>query len=137
MTKEKIKYLLESYKYENQFLREKKSELNKLNEQYLRSLEKLKPIIIDENNQIFNDAMERYKSEYSVIEDEISKVITKKKEIEMLIEDISQPCRNVLYFKYVKCFSVEEIADKMNYSTQRIYQFHDKGMKELTEKEDD
>lgn len=134
MSKDKIKNLLESYKFDNQLLNEKQNELNIINSQHLKKLEILKPIS-NENNQLYNEAVEKYKRESSYIEKEIEKILNKKRDIEKLIEKVQQPYKNVLYFKYVQCLSVEEIAMKMNYSPQRIYQLHDIGMKIINEKD--
>lgn len=39
----------------------------------------------------------------------------------------------VMHYRYTACLPFEEIAHKMNYSTQRIYQLHDDAMQWLIE----
>ena len=136
MTKDQFKHMLESYKFDNQLLIEKNAELTKLNEQHFKKLAILKPISLD-NNEIFNNAISKYKAETFIIENEIEKILNKRRDIENIIAELEQPYRNVLYFRYVKCLSIEEIAMKMNYSPQRIYQLHDIGIKKLEEKQKD
>ncbi len=50
-----------------------------------------------------------------------------KNEIEFvdeMLQSLNPPMRNVLYFKYVKNHSYQDISLKMNYSIARIYQLH-------------
>ena len=135
MTKEELKYLLDSYKFENQLLNEKVAELNKINEQHFKKFERLKPIS-DDNQQMINEAIMKYKEETSLLENQIELIKNKKERIETKISNVSQPGGLVLYYRYIQCLSVSQIATKMNYSTQRIYQLHTQGIAELLEKED-
>ena len=136
MTKEEIKNILESYKFDNQLLIEKNNELFKLNEQHFKKFEILKPINSKENKDFYEQAIAKYKKQSLIIENEIEKILNKRKLIEGFIEDIDQPYKNVLYFRYIQCLSTEETALRMNYSPQRIYQLHDQGIKLLFKKED-
>lgn len=50
--------------------------------------------------------------------------LEKRQGILTKIDTMSQPYKNVLYFRYVGMCTFDEIADKMKYSTKRIYQLH-------------
>ena len=54
--------------------------------------------------------------------------------IEHSIDNLTQPYKNVFYFRYIKNFSYEKISFDMNYSIQRIYQLHKEGLKKIFEK---
>ena len=58
-------------------------------------------------------------------------IIEKKKNIESLIQSLSQPYKTIMYMKYVSFMTFDEIASKMNYSTKRIYQLHSEGFSRL------
>ena len=70
MTKDELKYLLDSYKFENQLLNEKVAELNKINEQHFKKFERLKPFSYEDNQQIMNEAIMKYREEISLLEKE-------------------------------------------------------------------
>ena len=39
-----------------------------------------------------------------------------------------QPYRVIFYLKYISLLTFDQIADKLNYSTKRIYQLHNEGL---------
>jgi DNA-directed RNA polymerase specialized sigma subunit len=138
MDKDNLKSLLESYKYESQFYNQKDAELNKAKEQKLKDIERLKEVNKGLNQKLIDDAISKYTEEVIKSEKELSRLLIIMKQIEALVEVIEQPYRNVLYFKYINGLSIEEIAVKMNYSPQRIYQLHDIGIKKiLTQQKED
>ena len=61
-------------------------------------------------------------------EKSLQRLIVKKEDVEHRIENIPQPYKNILFLKYVKGNSFDEIAKKMHYSTKRIYQLHKEGI---------
>ena len=107
MNREKLRKLFEEYWYDNQFVKEKMKEINSIDKQ------------IQEGSK--SEILIRSK-EYETAE--ITKVIEKKKYIESLFEALPQPHRTVMYMKYVSFLTFDQIADRMNYSTKRIYQLH-------------
>ena len=64
-------------------------------------------------------------------EAEMSKIIEKKKHIENLLQNLSQPYRTIMYMKYITFLTFDQIADRMNYSTKRIYQLHGEAINKL------
>ena len=46
---------------------------------------------------------------------------------------LEQPYRNILFYRYIKFMTFDEIALKMNYSTPRIYQLHDHAIELILE----
>ena len=61
-------------------------------------------------------------------EKRVIKALEKRQLMLSRIDKMSQPFKNVLYFRYVCMKTFDEIALKMNYSTKRIYQLHQKAL---------
>lgn len=57
-----------------------------------------------------------------IINAKLQHVSKKIETIENSIISLKQPSKNILYYRYIKHFSYEQIARKLNYSVQRIYQ---------------
>lgn len=116
---------LESYKYETQYHNEKIKDLDKLkNEIY-----NIETIIFDRKVKNFDFSMEkaqyeRLKAKYFDEQTKLNIIETKKKHLENEIEKLQQPYKNILFLKYIKNYTFDEIATKMNYSSKRIYQLH-------------
>lgn len=111
MTKEELKTLLEDYWYDNQYLKEKAKEVESMNK-----------LILCGKASDFVLNTKKYE------ESEMSKIIDKKKRIEHLFEKLNQPYRTIMYMKYITFLTFDQIADRMNYSTKRIYQLHSEGL---------
>ena len=137
MTKDEIKNLLESYKFEVKYYNERRTEADIVMNNIKATIKVLNNIK-DEvpNKDLVKDLILSYTKDVLKIENNLAEINLKIKSIENLIENVSQPYRNVLHYKYIVGLSVEQIADKMNYSTQRIYQLHEIGINEIIEKED-
>ncbi len=111
MLKEELKTLLEDYWYDNQYLKEKAKEV-----------ESMDLLIRSGKGSDFIVSTKRYE------ESEMTKIIEKKRYIEGLFQTLNQPYRTIMYMKYVTFLTFDQIADRMNYSTKRIYQLHSEGM---------
>ena len=61
-------------------------------------------------------------------EKRVIKALEKRQLMLSRIDKMNQPFKNVLYFRYVCMKTFDEIALKMNYSTKRIYQLHQKAL---------
>ncbi len=114
MNKEKLKNMLEEYWYDNQYLKEKAKEINNM-----------ESLLHTNKNSEFFTATKEYE------ESQMLKIVEKKKYIESLIQDLSQPFRTIMYMKYISFLTFDQIAGKMNYSTKRIYQLHSEGLNKL------
>lgn len=114
MKREELKKILEEYWYDNQYLNEKAKEINKMEK-----------ILNNEKDSKFLLNTKQYE------EDQMLKIIEKKKYIESLIQNLSQPYRTIMYMKYISFLTFDQIAGKMNYSTKRIYQLHSEGLTNL------
>ncbi len=66
----------------------------------------------------------KLKQELSLVDKEIENVIGS-------IMALNQPSKSILLLRYVKQYSYEVIAFKLNYSTQRIYQLLNVALKEF------
>lgn len=114
MNKEELKNKLEEYKYDNKYLEEKTKEIDSIN--HLIKIGKSSNLIITTKRQK---------------EIEISKILKKKKYIETLFQKLIQPYQILMYLRYISFLTFDEIADRMNYSTKRIYQLHTEALNKL------
>lgn len=78
-----------------------------------------------------DDQMSKICAEIHELELEMARVQRRKytqiEKIERAINDLPDEERTALTMRYINRKSVTEIAEKMGYSEQRIYQFMDKG----------
>lgn len=102
-----LKELLESYRYDSQYINAKTKEIESFNNfSSSKQIDSIKEIEIKT----------------------LSKLLDKKIFIEDLIQRLKQPYKTLFYMKYIRFLSFDQIADKLNYSTKRIYQLHKEGM---------
>ena len=120
MNIEKLKTFLESYWYDCQYLDEKIKELEKIKIQY----NQVNDISYNNSSTDCDFLIQNIVSLIKSIED-------KKLFIEKLVQQLQQPYKNVIYFKYIRNFNNDQIADKLNYSINRIYQLHKEGLRRL------
>ncbi|MBQ3213971.1 MAG: hypothetical protein IJB10_03070 [Clostridia bacterium] len=114
MNKEELKNKLEEYWYDNKYLEEKTKEIESIN--HLIKIGKTSNLIITTKKHS---------------EMEISKIVKKKKYIETLFQKLIQPYQILMYLRYISFLTFDEIADRMNYSTKRIYQLHTEALNKL------
>lgn len=114
MTKEELKTLLEEIWYDEKYLKEKAKEI--------------------ENVSILLKKSERYdmlKNSCEYEKSQMKKILEKKHNVEEMIEKLGQPYRTIFYMKYICFLTFDQIADRINYSTKRIYQLHSEGFANL------
>ncbi len=116
MNREEVKNMLEEYWYDNQYLKEKTKEVEKITAMMIK-----------------NPNLEIYQVSKKQEEEILFKLLAKKKRIDELIERLNQPYRIIMYLKYITFLTFDQIADQMNYSTKRIYQLHSEGVNKLQE----
>lgn len=124
MTKSELKKLFERYQYDKDYINEILKEIKIYNEKN----EKYKSYLNNGHSILKNKDIELIIKKH---EDDIKNMLKIKSNnnyIESLIQQLEQPYRNVLFYKYIKYYSFDEIASKMHYSTPRIYQLHDKAL---------
>ena len=122
MNQEEMKALLEGYWYDCQYLDEKIKELEKINIQYNQV-----NTLYEENHSSNIDCKFLIQNVISLIKP----IENKKLYIERSIQKLPQPYKNVIYFKYIRNYDNNQIADKLNYSINRIYQLHKEGLIKL------
>lgn len=125
------KYLkeLENYKYDYQYFLEKSKDIEKFKIEIEKSLQRLNEL---KNNKIetsnLNKQIQIILEKQSNEENALLKILSKKQQIEKLIDSLGQPYKNIFFLKYISGKTFDEIAYKMNYSTKRIYQLHKEGI---------
>ena len=117
MLKDELKKILEEYKYDYQYLKEKSKEVEEINS-LIRSGKNYEYVIVSQKYE----------------EKELSELVEKKKYVESLLKNLGQPYRTIMYMKYITFLTFDEIAYRMNYSTKRIYQLHSEGITILLKK---
>lgn len=90
------------------------------------NLRQMKEMSLDVGN--LDEKVKFVLEQFVKTEKSLIKSLEKRQSILTKIDTMSQPYKNVLYFRYVCMKSFDEIADKMNYSTKRIYQLHQKAL---------
>lgn|GEM_PF-690511 len=105
---------------------------------------------IEKTTKVLSD-MPHAKGFRSSLEDQIAKLIEledehreififinqKRLQIEKKISQIPQPKRNVLYLRYIKGYTVEKIAELMNYSYIQIIRIHKEAISDYIKTKDD
>ncbi len=125
MTKQELKQMLESYRFDMQYLEEKIKELEKTKKQ----IELFLKSNTDKANssEIYSVYIEKQNREQAIVKI----ALEGKKYVENAIQTLSQPFKTIVYLRYVGNLTFDEIAAKMNYSTKRIYQLHSEAMEKL------
>ena len=116
---------LENYKYDYQYLQERIKSMEVLRKELLTLKAEINDMRIKKNDTYYlelklNTINDRLKKE----EEYLTLIIEKKNLIENRIELMPQPAKTILYFKYIKDYSFDIVAEKMSYSSKRIYQLH-------------
>lgn len=114
MSKEELKNLLEDYWFDNQYLKEKSKEITSVSKIFSYSA----------SSQLLDASLQ-------FEEEQIKNILYKKQKVESLIQSLKQPYKTIMYMKYITFLSFDQIADRMNYSTKRIYQLHNEGIAKL------
>lgn len=125
---QKVKDELLQFHYDYQYYLEKMKELEKLKEQTEKSLFRLDQFKKSGETSSINSRIEEIISAQADEESAVVNFLEKKRQLEKSINQLSQPYRTVLYMRYVRFCTFDQIADKMSYSTKRIYQLHQKGL---------
>ncbi len=116
---------LKNYKYDYQYYREKFKDVENLKQDVSLSLSRLNDMKIKKYDTTELDSkIKKLLEKQSLEEDALIKIMTKKQEIENRIENMPQPYKNILFLKYIRDNTFDEIASKMSYSNKRIYQLH-------------
>lgn len=113
LEKELVKEL-DSYKYDMQYLEEKKQNIENM---------KLELNMYSNDERMVNK-VNRILEKIANEERRILLIEESTKKIEDEIDALNQPYKTIMYYRYIKGYTFDEIALKMNYSTKRIYQLH-------------
>ena len=123
MSNEEAKKELIDFLYEIDFYNEKCKEIESMRGRVKKITESAKTAVGCEDN-LFKLIDRQTEEEFALI-----KIYDKKKKLEEKIDQLGQPHKNVLYFRYILRLNYDQIADRMNYSVKRIYQLHSEAIK--------
>lgn len=121
---------LESYIYDHQYYLEKKKDVETLKvelDKLIRKIHDMKAKCYD--TSATESQIEEINKSLQIEENRILKIAKNQELIETKIENMTQPYKNILFLKYLKGYSFDQIASKMNYSSKRIYQLHKDAIK--------
>ena len=129
---------LQNYWFDNQYINEIMQDMEKL----IKEIKVLENRLKDNEHKGYdNTALEmkilHLKSKQKSLLSFLKKMIAKNQQVEFSIEQMTQPYKNILFLKYIKNYSFDEIASKMNYSSKRIYQLHKIAINLYIENNDD
>ena len=114
------KTILESYGQNKQYAEELIFDIEHLKSTKAKYLNKFG------NSDLINHELEQKSDTYR-------QVHTQLKIIENTINQLEQPSKNILYYKYVRHLPNTNIAIRMSYSEPRIYQLLNKAISEFEE----
>jgi len=126
MTRDEVKRELENYVFDVDYFLEKSKEREKYKDDIALSLLRIKAL----SGQSSSDTVSVEKRLDQVVEREMREeetlieILNRKQRIENLISHLDQPYRNIIYLKYLRFYTYDQIADMMHYSPKRIYQLH-------------
>lgn len=89
---------------------------------------------IENNISVTTDTalLKKLKSEHKKLKNAINDEIrTQMKAIELIEKVEDATLRTVLEYKYICCLNVNDIADKLHYSTRHIVRMHSKALEEV------
>lgn len=127
MNREDIKRELENYAYDFEYYVEKTKECEKFKDETHRAIMRIKMLNEHTGNGGVNEtqtAIDNIIEQVVGDEDTLIGIMRKKRNIELVIENLNQPDRTIIYLRYLRFYTFDQIADKMHYSTKRIYQLH-------------
>ena len=124
MYQRRSKKILEGFSLNKKFYEELTKDLSELNK-------KIETPNIDINT--YNSI----KYEIETLDKECHRVKNEIDFIEDVINSLEQPSKNILYYKFVKKLPHLDIAIRMNYSIQRIYQLYNLALNEFLVKYDE
>jgi len=122
---------LEEYRFDMQYYRERKRELEILKSKVIDYKSRIEDYRLKGKDfSLTRFQLEQLQEEIGEKKRALFSVLAKCERVEANIKKLDQPYKNVLLFKYVMGHSVDDIAEKMNYSSKRIYQLHRQGIQE-------
>ena len=112
---EDIKKELSSYKHDKRLLEEKEKEID----EYRNKATSCTSVLSDmPKGNAVHDKVAQYASIIADLEKEKYELCitleTNKRKIEQIINNLEQPYRNILYFRYIKDYNLTHIACDMN-----------------------
>jgi len=135
MRKYLVSEILDDYVYDNKYYGKKVQEVEQLNYEIKTALERYQGLIETmPENQDLKKQIEVLVKRQIAEEEQLGKLLEKKRKAEEIINLVGQPHKTVLYYHYMQGKTFEEIACMFRYSRKRIYQLHTEGMEAITSK---
>lgn len=133
MHKESIKTELKGYWYDYQYYLEKSKDIERLKAEIEKSYSRIESMRNkDKNIADLEEKILWILKKQAEEETVLLGLLTKKQAIESSINAIPQPYKTIIFLRYVRFLTFDEIAAKLNYSTKRIYQLHDEAIGKLS-----
>ena len=123
---DEIKKELNSYQYDIKLLKEKEEELEEL----ITKAEKITTELSDmpKGTPQIQDKIAEYTAKIIELKnqkiDQIIEMYKQKEMIEKKIDLLEQPYKDILYYKYIKGYTLTQIANEINYDSDYIKSLH-------------
>lgn len=132
MTVEIAKSKLKNYYFEKKYLENKLSITKNIKSMLVDLINYNKKMIIDNDyesqiNRNNNDIIEKIIEEENYIINSLDELIY----LQRVIDQIDQPYRSVLYYRYILSMEFIQIAETLNYTDKRIYQLHSEALEKF------
>ncbi|MDR2047569.1 MAG: DUF1492 domain-containing protein [Clostridiales bacterium] len=132
-----VKDELSGYIYDSQYYNDKHNDIIKMNKQLMELSYKLQQLTnFNKDTATIEASIGELIREHLKEEKFLLAALEKKHILERKLNEMKQPYRTILYFRYIHNMSFKEIANKMNYSDKRIYQLHREALELYSENAD-
>ena len=132
--KSKVIEELESYIFDCQYFLEKSKDAESIKKEIDKTLHRINDMKLKNfDTKEVEGRLGILIENQAKYEKSLQRLIVGKEDVEHRIENIPQPYKNILFLKYIKGNSFDDIALKMHYSAKRIYQLHKEGIRIYTQ----
>lgn len=134
-TVEDAKKELREYRDNIKYIEEKQDDLEELQvrlEKITSRMSLAKTRGGEVNNDKFSDSISRLKSLEEEYRNKLQELLLKKFVIDEKIDKLEPSYRNILFYRYVRGFNWNLIANEMNYSLSDLYRKHGQALYEYS-----
>lgn len=118
---------LRNYKKEIEYIKEKEDDIEEIRELLEKTTTRFSKTKTSNNNMCtdkFSDGIDKLNELKKEIPDKLYKLLKKKFEIDSKIEQLEQPYKNILFYRYARGKSWNSIAKYMGYTVDYVYDLH-------------
>lgn len=136
MTVEEAKQELKEYRENILYIKEQQEDIEELRGILEKTTTRLSPTKTDNNSMStdkFSDGIDRIDRIEKDKNEKLAELLTKKFVVDSKIDRLEYPHRDVLFMRYSRGKSWDEIAKKLNYSRDNVFKVHGKALQKYIE----